>query len=144
MKKIFLLLSLSLIYIKPEAQSSALQEEVSYINKIIAENRNGSGIQRFESDKYGNLVFYGSAGSYWFNLNDVVAFDTDECFLFPSTYKIRCSPDSCGQRIILIGSKTYSAWGRAEFSFLPDKWKSAIMGGFSRLQEITKDPFRKE
>jgi hypothetical protein len=144
MKKIAALLFLSLICIKPHAQSNALQEEVSYINKIIAENRKGSGIQKFESDKYGNLIFYGSAGSYWFNLNDVVGFDKDECFLFASAYKIRCSPDSCSQRIILTGNKTFSAWGRAEFNFLPDKWRSAVMGGFSRLQEITKDPFRKE
>jgi hypothetical protein len=144
MKKIFPVLFLSLIYIKTYSQSNALQEQVTYINKIIAENWRGSGIQRFEADKYGNLLFYGSTGSYWFNLNDVVGFDQDEYFLFSSSYRIRCSPDPCGERIILIGNNIYSTWGRSDFNFLPVKWRSVIIGGFSRLQEITKDPYKKE
>ena len=144
MKRIIPLLFFFLIYVKTYSQSGALQEEVSYINKIIAEYWKGKGIQKFDADKYGNLVFYSTTGSYWFNLKNVIGFDRDECFLFPSTCKIRCSPDSCGERIVLIGNKVYSTWGKSSFGFLPENWRWVVMGGFSRLQEITKDPFKFE
>src|SRR5258705_3909828 len=109
MKRAFSLLFLALIYIEAHSQ---LTEIISHINVILSENRTGSGVQKIESDKFGNVVLYSTSGSYWFNLNDVIGFDENELFLFPPTSKIRCSPGPCEERIVLIGNKVYSAWGR--------------------------------
>ena len=144
MKKIFPLLFLSLIYGKAHSQITPPNDFITSINKILSENWKGSGIQRVEADRYGNLVFYSTSESFWFNLNNVIGFDENEFFLFPSAIKIRCSSDSCGEQIILIGNKVYSTWGKINFSYLQQKWRSVIIKEFNELQKITKDPFRIE